>query len=159
MQLQQIHQTPSVKHVHCKVQHNRFSCPAKSNIFSHRGPDYHQSMNGIALGVTRVPLWRCTCGEGNCLELQWRTGCIFMSLQIQPTIYLDNVNCTQNLKTPLNWKPFLYFFIREQNRLLIMKKRRAFCQNKAMWSKPTFREREQKKSLHRKYSDITKSPI
>lgn len=121
-QLQQIHQTPSVKPVHCKVQHNRFSCPAKSNTFSHRGPDYHQCMNGIALGVTSVPLWRRTCGEGNCLELQWRAGCIFLSLQRQPNISLDNVNCTQNLKTLLNWKPFLSLFIREKNSLLIMKK-------------------------------------
>lgn len=68
----QTNQTPSVKPVHRKGPHNRFSCPAKSNTFSHRGPDYHQCMNGKALGVACVPLWRCTCEEGNCVELQWK---------------------------------------------------------------------------------------
>lgn len=69
---QQTNQTPSVKPVHRKGPHNRFSCPAKSNTFSHRGPDYHQCMNGIALSVACVPLWICTCEEGNCMELQWK---------------------------------------------------------------------------------------
>lgn len=175
-QSQQTHQTPSAKPVHREDPHNRFSCPAKSTTFSHRGPDYHQCMNGVAFGVTYVPLWRCTCEEGNCMKLQTRAGSIFLSLdklQRQPNCSLDNRRLLHqepgagfednNLLFSASDGPSLFNFwhilhtklespfeliISQKARLLINIEKENYLPNQSHMMQPTFKhsKKQQKKT-------------